>query len=126
MFEKVVQNVPLQELDGSTYRSFEECLGWRFGAREARLRPDDKRIIKEAWKKEVRMHYRNRTEGRKLIKIGTGHLVLAAPIGPDVEIMRKAVAAWRQEMQAALDAAVEEEAIDEPAPGETSSEEEDA
>lgn len=122
MFEQVVQNVELPDLDGNNYRNFEECLVRRLGNREAALRPGDKQIIKEAWKKEVKAHYQSLQQRRKLIQLGTtGRLVLAAPVGPDVAILERALEEWRRQMQTALDAAFAQPE----APAEASSEEDE-
>ena len=101
MFQRVVENQELSDLDGTAYRCFEESLIVYLGGETDGLRPEDKQLIKEAWTKEVKEYYRSLPQRRKLYKIDThGRLILAVPRGPDVTIMERAMEVWRRALQA--------------------------
>ncbi len=97
MYERVVQINELADLDGHTFRYFEECFKLRFLGQTAVFSQQDKKSIHELWKTAVRKYYHGLQPPQKtrLIRINNGRKVIAVPNSEDSRILEAVLTNWR-------------------------------
>ena len=89
MFEKKVTHLP--DLQGDSYRIFEESFARRFGVGTA-LSEEDKTLLKTSWTKQAKAYYAGLQPdtANRLLSIGSDPAKISAPTTHDAAFLEQA------------------------------------